>query len=96
MTHLPRYIFTLLATIPLFSALILGFLATFIRTAGPGNLIYDGLGRTLHITPMIVRIFTSTDSMWAGWTWAVVDWGVTLALIVLGYILFRIAGSFEK
>jgi hypothetical protein len=72
------------------SLFIAAFMAYFVSSVGP-NGIYDGLGRSLTDTLLLVRIFFGEERMWTGWKWFISDmiifWGsIALAANIGKYL----------
>lgn len=76
-------------------ALIFGILSYFVRSVGPNNTIYDGLGRQLDVAPFLVRFLYLNDTMWPGFFWAVFDWVFFFGLFGLAYLMFNLSSNFE-
>ena len=77
-------------------ALIFGILSYFVRTVGPDNIIYDGLGRQLEVVPILIRFLYLNDTMWPGFFWTVFDWVLFFGLFGLAYLMFNLSSKFEK
>jgi len=49
--------------------------------------VYDGLGRTLEVSPWLMRAVLGIDRLWVGWAWFAIDVAVGLVLGGGGYLL---------
>tara|TARA_X000000368_G_scaffold409883_1_gene392538 strand:+ start:1143 stop:1412 length:270 start_codon:yes stop_codon:yes gene_type:complete len=83
-----RHIIKLFSGLIFVSVFVLGFYAYFIRSTD-GGIIYDGLGRQLHIVPLFARLFVP-DSLWAGFYWYVIDFVVFFGGIAFAAFLMHL------
>ena len=95
MKKLFYYLLTGLAILLWAGAFIFGFLSYFVRSSGTDNIILDGLGRQLELTPMIVKFLYVSDTMWPGWGWAIFDWLMFFGLIGIAYLLYNFATKLD-
>lgn len=73
----------------LISVLIAGFIATYVYNTDPATgLIHDGFGRTLFVSPFIIRFIFGQDRLWPGFSWAIADLVIFWGGMAMG---FRIA-----
>lgn len=77
-------------------AFIYGTLTYFIRSVGPNNTIYDGIGRQLDIAPLLVRFVYMNDTLWPGVYWAVFDWVLFFGLLGLASLMFNLSTKYEN
>jgi hypothetical protein len=62
---------------------IYAFLLYFVTYTKNGE-IYDGVGRLLTESPLIIRVIFGHDRLWAGLLWFISDWIVIFGGIALG------------
>jgi len=66
-----------------------------VRTGDSGSGIrYDGFGRALTDTPLIVRVLVGWNSLWAGWLWFAADFALFWGLLVSAFGLLSAGASF--
>ncbi len=71
------------------------FLGYFICTTDEStNIMYDGFGRQLSATTILMRVIYRQERLWAGWGWMMVDFFVLGAGLVTGCTLA--AWGFKK
>ena len=72
-----------------------GYLAYLVRNINETGALVDGLGRTLFLTPTIVKLFLHPDSLWAGFTWFVTDFVIFFGSIGIGLIIFQMLFHYD-
>lgn len=70
-----------LGILMILSIFITGFIAYFIFKYDPQTgITYDGLGRQLTESPLLMQYIFNEDRLWAGWKWFFADmvifWGI--------------------
>lgn len=70
--------------------LIAGFIAYFVFSFDPQTkTIYDGFGRKLSESPLLMRLIFGEDRLWAGWKWFVGDLVIFWSGIIIGFKLAK-------
>ena len=72
-----------------------GYLAYLVRNIDETGALIDGLGRTLFITPTIVKIFLHPDSLWPGLNWFIADFVIFFGFLAIGTIIFQLLFNYE-
>lgn len=69
---------------------IAGFAAYFITSVDPQTrTMYDGIGRPLSESPLLMRLILGQERLWAGWGWFIVDLVIFWGGIGLGFTLTK-------
>ena len=66
-----------------------GYLAYLVRSVNESGILVDGLGRTLLLTPAIVKLILHPDSLWAGFIWFIADAVIFFGSIGIGALIFK-------
>jgi hypothetical protein len=74
---------------------ITAFMAYFITNIKSG-VFYDGLGRILVPSPVIVRLVFGEERLWPGWIWFIIDMVVFWGTVLIGIGLIHITSKIEE
>lgn len=72
----------------IFTVFVAGFVAYFVTSVDPAtHFMYDGFGRPLFESPLLVRFIFGQERLWAGWGWFIGDMAIFWGGIGIGFSL---------
>ena len=78
-----------------FAAFNAAFIAYFVTSVGPSGAMFDGFGRPLSESPLLMRLILRQERLWTGWFWFVADMVFFWGGLAIAYSLLKF-GSNEK